>query len=432
MVRRSFAGFALSLLLLGSAAVAQDAAKKEAEGNQETPSLEAMLAEASKEAAKSEQVARDRVKKAVKVFGDAAIDPERTFARERDAMISMGSPIVPPLLDAFGAETRAPILDQLQQTLVALLGQSNDSTSTARLVGWVKGQNAEVARAAAAVLGGIKAETAAPDLRAAFKASTNPQVRSAILKALSDIGDPAAVELFIAGLSDGAKEVRVVAVNSLAALGRKEDVKIVLPLLSDPETTVALATLTAIGNYRESSEVVLKLHEALKFNDENVVLAALEAIRKINKLGLSKANLHDVATSKDASPAVKNRVARILLDMGDPFGLDKLADPLLADVNRNQKDFDPRFRLGKLYYDFGAWKKAADHFEKAPTPKQTVDQIKLNDMLARCYSRLKNFGKAADCIQRSGRGNDWKELKSDPDFAEMSQDRRWAKYFDGN
>lgn len=432
MVRRSLAGIAISLCLLGSSAFAQDAAKKDADVHQEMPSLESMLAEASKEAAKSEQIARDRVKKALKVFGDAAIDPERTFARERDAMIAMGSAIIPPLLDAFQAETKAPILDQLQLTLVGLLSQANDSSSTARLLGWVKGQNAEVARAAAAVLGGIKAESAAPDLRAAFKASTNAPTRAAILKALSDIGDPAAIEIFLAGLADGAKEVRIVAVTSLSALGRKEDVKIVLPLLKDPETSVALATLTAIGNYRESSEVVLKLHEALKFNDENVVLAALEAIRKINKLGLSKTNLHDVATSKDASSAVKYRVARILLDMGDPFGLDRLADPLLAEVNRNQKDFDPRFKLGKLYYDFGVWKKAVDHFEKAPQPKQIVDQVKLDDMIARCYARLKNFGKAADYIQRSGRGNDWKEIKNDADFSEMSQDRRWAKYFDGN
>ena len=427
---KSLAAYSLALLLAVpfGAAIAQGPKDKE-----DPPSIEAMLKVASTEAVKSEQRVKDAVRDVVKALKGPAIDPERTYRREREKVILLGPAALPVLVEAFAKDENAGVLDHLRQIIVALLAEGKDSQTIGALIGLARGEKPAAAVAAVDVLGQAKDAAAIPAVRDLARQSQKPQLKAAALRALGRLADPEAIELFQAGVVDGDKDVRRAAVECLAALGRSQDVKAIVAATKDSDPGVVQAALLGLGGFKESTDGLRALHEALKSPEDKHVLAALDSLGRINNPDLSKRYIHEVVLSKDSTTDVRRKAARVLLGMNDTFGVDKLAEADKKRVERNGKDFDARAALGNLYFDFELWKIACDQLEKAVGPQTPVNEaIRIHEKVARCYSRQEKFQKAADYLLRTGRQNDWSDLKNDPDFKKMAEDRRWSKYFDGN
>ena len=58
-----------------------------------------------------------------------------------------------------------------------------------------------------------------------------------------------------------------------------------------------------------------------------------------------------------------------------------------------------------------------------------TERYAVNLMLAKAYATLRQYKKAGTALAGAGRGFDWSEFASVPEFAEMVKSKAYARYF---
>lgn len=138
------------------------------------------------------------------------------------------------------------------------------------------------------------------------------KVRQAIIKALVNIGEPAAVELLLPILNQPDNPVFDTAVE---ALGKFGDLRAVLPLialLQAPDFQLREIAAKALGDLGDAS-ASRPLVEALRDPELHVCEAAASSLRRIGKPAID----HLIAALEDADMHVRKLAAQILGEIGD-------------------------------------------------------------------------------------------------------------------
>ncbi len=116
-------------------------------------------------------------------------------------------------------------------------------------------------------------------------AHENGFVRSAAVKALGEMGDPAHISLMIPGLRDKEVFARFFTVEALGMLGGSEALKLLLALGSDPEGMVRIAAVKALDDMPVSDSIRgVDMHQAIATfkndSDPSVRLFSLAAMAR--------------------------------------------------------------------------------------------------------------------------------------------------------
>ncbi len=266
---------------------------------------------------------RDAAKNAVAKVGvdypdillDAAKDPDRNIQEQsRNALRQIGAPMkekmaarlgdgalrapLGDILAGIGPDTIPLIAPYLGEAELAKFKDKPDDLTSAKI------QLIEI-------LGKFKTPEAARPI-VPFRNDENPNVRRAVVTALSNIADPVGAPVLIAALTDAESDAsaRAAAAGALGSIGTPEANAAMAKALSDYD--IAVAEAAAAGLRRAGDSAAGAVAQALKNADPAVRARAAEAAGGQRTTALAAQAL------KDPDPGVRIRaaesLARILAD----------------------------------------------------------------------------------------------------------------------
>lgn len=180
---------------------------------------------------------------------------------------------------------------------------------------------------------------AVPGLMTALqKKDISPPAKAMTIIALGKIGDPRAVDLLVAALSDANSYTRRCAVE---ALGKTQDPKGLDPLinaLSDKDVTVRQRAVNALGKLndaRASMPLIAKLSD----EDVRVRTSAIKTLATLGDQGAVEPLMEQLGEAHDQS--YKNEIVRAFGQLGDKRALPVLEYYLQRLKARKPLDEDP-------------------------------------------------------------------------------------------
>jgi HEAT repeat protein len=186
----------------------------------------------------------------------------------RAAVVELGTPAVPPLIQALGDED----ID-VRRAACRALGEIGDRQAVPPLIQALRDWNVRAAACEALVKIGAPA---VPHLIQAL-GDGDWHVREAACEALGEIGDGQAVPPLIQALGDGDSDVRAAACRALGAIGDRQAVPPLIQALGDGDWHVREAACEALGEIGDR-QAVPPLIQALGDRDSDVRAAACEAL----------------------------------------------------------------------------------------------------------------------------------------------------------
>lgn len=369
---------------------------------------------------------KTRVESAVTVFSTPRLfGADKVYLAERTALVTIGEPAIGDVLAHFQTAKTNTVLQQLGLVLEGI--GSRDAISP--LLALAAGENVKRAYWAVRTLGGMKNESVIPSLRSLVPVASDTTVRAAALYALAALGDDNGFDFWFAGIRDASEQIRRSSVRALGKMGRAKDGERIIGMIDDNKKSVSLAAIKALGNIK-TSESLVALHKLLKRDDPEMIGTALESVNTIGNIELSRSHLREMVSNTDQSREFRERAAHILYRLGDPRGMERLAEPYKKAIRAARRNFTAHRQLADLYYDFGNFKGAAEEYEKSIAANAPYSyKVQTYEKIARCHAQSGNFKRAADYLVKSGRSNDWTDLFEDDDFQAMKSDRRYGKYF---
>ena len=201
-----------------------------------------------------------------------------------DAVVKIGSPAVPFLIEALKAESR-----QVRWRAASALGEIGAEASSAvpSLMVTLHDQDEYIRRIAAFALGkiGPQASSAIPDLMVALQDSDR-NLRTIAAEALGKIGSEASVAVppLIAMLHDANADVRLSAATALGRIGAEEKTAVpaLITVLQDANQYVRQGAADALGRFgAKAKTAVSALITALQDENKYVRLNAASALGRI-------------------------------------------------------------------------------------------------------------------------------------------------------
>lgn len=167
----------------------------------------------------------------------------------------------------------------LREEIVLALGEIGAPSASATLVKLLlarEGEPAGVRASAASALGRLGTEGASTALADALANDPDPKVRWRSADSLARLGGAGVESALVAGLSDGAKEVRKQCAAGLAAMKSVAAIQPLALLLKDPDDVVREAAVSALGAIGDPA-AVRAIVEIIEDPSDKVAFAAQKA-----------------------------------------------------------------------------------------------------------------------------------------------------------
>ena len=178
---------------------------------------------------------------------------------------------------------------------------------------------------------GISVEKVSPDL-----SSSNWQVRAAAVTTLARLGDRSALPLILASLKDPDSRVRSEAARTLGALGDSKATDALSSALSDQSADVRVEATFALGRIKDS-RALGPLTSLLSDRDPRVSLVAVESLARLHDPRATRVLIESLS---NADWRVRSRATQVLARVAGEGQLDQAVGPLAASL----ADKDPVVR----------------------------------------------------------------------------------------
>lgn len=212
---------------------------------------------------------------------------------------------------------------EVRAAAVTALGLIADHTAAEALFLAARDNEATVREAAVRSLSalGISVEKVSPDL-----SSSNWQVRAAAVTTLARLGDRSAVPMIIFALRDSDSRVRSEAARTLGALGDPRATDALTGALSDQSADVRIEVTFALGRIKDS-RAVGPLTSLLSDRDPRVSLAAAESLARLHDPRATRVLIDSLSS---ADWRVRSRATQVLARVAGEGSLDQAIGPLAA------------------------------------------------------------------------------------------------------
>lgn len=235
-------------------------------------------------------------------------------------------------VDSLVGTSRAPE-PEVRAAAVTALGLIADHTAAEAL--FVAARDGETIVRVAAIRSlsalGISIEKVSPDL-----SSSNWQVRAAAVTTLARLGDRSALPLIIAALRDPDSRVRSEAARTLGALGDSSATDALSSALGDQSADVRVEATFALGRIKDS-RALGPLTSLLSDRDPRVSLAAAESLARLHDPRATRVLVESLSS---ADWRIRSRATQVLARVAGEGQLDQAIGPLAASL----ADKDPVVR----------------------------------------------------------------------------------------
>lgn len=288
-------------------------------------------------------------------------------------------------------ESIEPFLEQddaaIRTAAVSALASLGVEGAAERIAPYLKDPSPQVRQEVIMGLGRLAHKPARPEIERLLM-DRDEEVASAAARALGDLGDPKAVASLVGVLPSPHEKVRWFAVTSLGRLKSKEAVKPLTEAFEDEAVPgVRQAIVGALGEIG-SPEALPLLHKALESPEEEVRLAAWEAVKSIDAEAFDLAEaeirrqvkgghpgraieLYELVSKRyGKDPALARRLGMLAREMiGVYLGQDKPMQALtlirqLAVADRNMTDSDLHFQRLEMEVDQNFAEAAVEQAER--------------------------------------------------------------------
>lgn len=433
--RRSLPALALAAIgALTAAAPAQSPPSNPAADDHD------LISVARREAEREREALRGRVTALLADLSGSTDDSLGFIASRIQELSTLGSAAVPMLGAAMNYEGEAP-------------GRENAALNAARAFARIEGREAltELAR---------------------LTREGNAHGRRYAVFALGLRGDPTALPVVRALLTDGDRRVVVEALIALGALGgssARGEIKPFVGAGDDFTAAAAIETLATMGSDEVDADVVSRLRDELSQDPASeellhaslLYLARRPAAVDVAEIATMLRNgnnsfrvrkqavtvLHAAARTQSrvrrdvldalrdalgAGPrAITEAIAIAMNDLGDDSGVATVTAPLDDEIDANPKNVNARYQRGELFLRFKLWKQARRDFNDGYNleKKQPRDEERVYIGLARAYAGLGQQRDAAKWLERLS-GMDLSGLPTDyPEFEEMAAEAKYSDLF---
>lgn len=222
---------------------------------------------------------------------------------------------------------------EVRAAAVSALGLIADHTAAEALFVAARDSETIVREAAVRSLSalGISVEKVSPDL-----SSSNWQVRAAAVTTLARLGDRSALPLILSALRDPDFRVRSEAARTLGALGDSSATDALSSALSDQSADVRVEATFALGRIKDS-RALGPLTSLLSDRDPRVSLAAAESLARLHDPRATRVLIESLSS---ADWRVRSRATQVLARVAGEGQLDQAVGPLAASL----ADKDPVVR----------------------------------------------------------------------------------------
>jgi HEAT repeat protein len=192
---------------------------------------------------------------------------------------------------------------------------------------------------------------------------------------------------------------------------------------------VRVACLRALGEVEESVDSRRILHDLLADGTNVEELdAALDALKKVGSRESSKRPLAKFVETDHPLP-LREKAARVLLDLGSNQGIRHLIDPLIRAADEDRRSYTRQREVGIACYVLGAYADAHEWFERAYRVANAARRYEPRAWQAKCYAQLGQFERAAKVMKDAGYTT-FREFADDPAFAVMKKQARYRALFE--
>jgi HEAT repeat protein len=267
----------------------------------------------------AERLARLGDAKAVQPLIDALTNATEVEVRVKAAE-ALGSLRDRRAVEALVAASSAPHAE-LRTAAVLALGRVGDHAAAEALFVATRDEQPAVRDAAIRGLAtlGISIDKVAPDL-----SSPSWQVRAAALATLARLGDRTAVPLIVSALSDGDSRVRAEAARTLGQFTDRGATDALIAALGDQSPDVRAEATLALGRSNDS-RAIGPLASLTSDRDPRVSLAAAESLARLRDPRATRVLIDSLA---NPDWRVRSRAARVLSRVAAEGTLDQAAKPL--------------------------------------------------------------------------------------------------------
>ncbi|MSR74086.1 MAG: hypothetical protein EXS14_01240 [Planctomycetes bacterium] len=281
------------------------------------------------------------------------------------------------------------------------------------------------------ILGSIGGPEDGQKLASMIGATPEPPVEDVIrlLQALTDMKAPESSSCARARVTHAKPEVRLAALQALAALhtAPREELPILAHAVQeDVDMTVRVGALRALSNYGDHLDALKVLHEHVHGVDLQLATAALDALERSANKDTSRSYLME-ALGGGGALVFKERCARLLARLGDARGARLLTKTARDAAVAAPRDPDFQIAAGEQLKRLGALMDAIEYYKKALDLLKAGQKYRARVPWARALALLGRFEDAWDQLKP-----DYRNLAGfadDPDFTEMRRTARWAPLF---
>jgi HEAT repeat protein len=250
------------------------------------------------------------------------------------------------VMDRDDANVRHEDNPNIRYEALIALGEIGDPRAVDTLVDLLADK--ELGPSTANILGNFKSEYVFGKVTKKLH-NSNPTVRTNAIAVFEYNQDPAAVPLLIKMLDDKSPEVRREAAFALGFFKEPEEVaQIEQPLinaLGDNKSQVQETAARSLGRIG-SKEAIPSLEGLLQDKDENLQIAAIEALGNLGKIGNPEVVDSLIPTLEDEDWLVRETIVNSLVEIGDSRAVDSLISLLGDESYRVRKSAAEG--LGKL------------------------------------------------------------------------------------
>ena len=243
----------------------------------------------------------------------------------RGAILSRGAAGVPMLVEAIRTESYVPMADAMRITM-----DMPGAEVTKAMAGELAQANPDKQQLLAQTLGYRGDATAAPALVPLAQTGSAP-VRLAALRSLVQLGNPVAVPVLVAAVSDANKDIATAAQNGLAGFASKDADDAIVKLLDQPAPQARVAAMDIVGQRRVTAAAPALL-KATEDADATVANASFKALGELAGVAEIPAVVNALLKTKSTG-AAENALSAICGRQPDPT---VCADKLLPGLAQAQ------------------------------------------------------------------------------------------------